>query len=166
MLNLILTLIDRCIALGKRKEELNRQLFNDFVEPAFSDFETVHINYIETFHKYRESIKMSDDFLNPKKFLEQVRVDNLFSASERAKLWELEKLVADSVFGKFMLLIIRYLRFDPDWEPVIEAAEGGSIKIEAEQCIATYAAASIAILSQDPNINCSGSFLKMPLLDL
>jgi hypothetical protein len=38
MLGLILKLIDRLIDLAKRREEVNREMFVDFVQPAFETF--------------------------------------------------------------------------------------------------------------------------------
>lgn len=118
MLDLILKLIDRCISLVKRREEIHRALFSDFVTPAFADFEAVHKGYIESFRKYRENLAAPDTPLglsNP--VFEQIQIDNLFSASDRAKLWELERFIDDPVLGDFILAIIRYIRFDKSWKP-------------------------------------------------
>lgn len=118
MLELVLKLIDRCIDLLKRKEESNRRLFDDFVAPAFSDFEALHNDYIERFRKYRETIMTSDEpFHSGHPIFNQIDVDNLFSASYRAKVWELEGFVDHPVFGSFIQAIIRYIRFDKTWKP-------------------------------------------------
>jgi hypothetical protein len=53
MLDLLLKLIDRLIDLSKRKEEMNRSLFNGFVQPAFQAFEVVHADYIDSLTHYR-----------------------------------------------------------------------------------------------------------------
>lgn len=54
MLELFLKLIDRCIDLAKRRENTNKRFYTDFIAPAFSDFEAVHKNYMDTFLEYRE----------------------------------------------------------------------------------------------------------------
>ena len=118
MLDLFLMLIDRCIALLKRREGSNRKLFDDFVAPAFSDFEALHNDYIERFRKYRQTVSSSDEqFHSDHSLFAQIEVDNLFSASYRAKVLKLEKFVEDPVFGNFILAIIRYIRFDKRWKP-------------------------------------------------
>jgi hypothetical protein len=94
MLDLILKLIDRCIDLAKRKEQTSRSLFTDFVAPALADFEVVHRGYVDTFRRYRQMIETSSDFTELKRKLQnEIKVDHLFSASDRAKIWELERWV-------------------------------------------------------------------------
>jgi hypothetical protein len=123
-------LIDRCVELAKRKEQTNRSLFTDFVAPALADFEVVHKGYVDTFRRYRQMIETSSDFTELKrKLLYEIKVDNLFSASDRAKIWELERWVNDPVIGSFILAIIRYIGFDRNWEPEPEAMEVSSSDI-------------------------------------
>lgn len=49
ILTLLDKLIDRCIQLIKHRAEAQRNVFNDFVLPMFSEFEVVHNNYLDTF---------------------------------------------------------------------------------------------------------------------
>lgn len=87
MIDLLLKVIDRCIDLVKRREELNRRLYTDFVEPAFADFEALHRNYLESFARYQLMIKASDVPLNYKHpIVEALADDSLFSSHLRSKL--------------------------------------------------------------------------------
>ena len=56
MLDLFLKLIDRILDLAKRREEVDRRLYAEFVAPAFADFAVVHKNYLDSFIQYREMI--------------------------------------------------------------------------------------------------------------
>jgi hypothetical protein len=58
MVDLLLALVSRLIALAKRREEVNRATFVDFVQPAFQTFETVHTDYIDSLTRY--SIRLAD----------------------------------------------------------------------------------------------------------
>jgi len=57
-LGALLSLIDRLIDLVKKHSELNRELFNDFVQPAFQTFEVVHTDYIDSLTRY--TARLSD----------------------------------------------------------------------------------------------------------
>ena len=88
MLDLVLKLIDRCINLAETREKGKRELFKDFVEPTFADFEAVHKNYIYSFKKYREVLRNETIPCNTAHpVFVMIAEDNLFSDDTRAKLW-------------------------------------------------------------------------------
>jgi hypothetical protein len=127
MLDLLLRLIDKCIDFLKRREESKRRLYDDFVAPAFSDFESLHEDYLERFRKYRQILVSTSEPFNPRHTLYgQIEVDTLFSASHRAKVRELESHVDDPVFGAFVIAIIRYVRFDSRWKPTGSRSKAAS----------------------------------------
>lgn len=106
LLTLVDKLIDRCIDLVKHKQEVNRSLFSDFVEPAYIQFEIVHNDYLETFRSYRGKLKDGNESLA--KLIDKIKEDNLFSENQRHKLYALAK-PADPLVGKFVRGIYCYL---------------------------------------------------------
>ncbi len=87
MLDLILKLIGRLIDLAKKREEVNRATFVDFVQPAFEIFETVHADYIDWLTRY--SVRLADktlsmDYSHP--VFQDIELDSLKSEHLRTKL--------------------------------------------------------------------------------
>jgi hypothetical protein len=79
-------LIDRLVALVKRREEVNRAIYTDFIVPIFKDFEALHNNYITTFADYRESlVNTAVPLSQGHPVFAQIRADSLFSQHLRAK---------------------------------------------------------------------------------
>jgi hypothetical protein len=110
MLELFLKLIDRFIDLGKRRQEINRSFFTDFVAPAMADFEAVHKDYLESFLRYRSMLEDQTIPLGPEHpVLTSIKKDNLFSEGLRAKILGLDPFLDDPVFGDFMLKVKLYL---------------------------------------------------------
>jgi hypothetical protein len=96
-MDLIDKVIDLCIDLFRYKREVSRKLFDDFVEPIHSDFESIHKEYLESFHKYRDLIKSSDEPLNlDNSILDMIKRENLFTAHDRARLIALFKSIHGS----------------------------------------------------------------------
>lgn len=113
MIDAIVKIIDRFIDLAKRREQTNRNLFNDFVAPTFNDFEVVHKAYLDSFFKYVETLRASDNFGQVKEnFIRQINQDILFSESSRSKLIDLVRWETDPQIGEFISSILRYIRFD------------------------------------------------------
>jgi hypothetical protein len=110
MLELFLKLIDRFIDLAKRREEVNRRFYTDFIAPAFSNFEAVHKNYIDTFLEYREMLldgKSKLDSNHP--VIELIVRDSLFSDNLRSKLTELIRVESNPSTQRFISAISVYL---------------------------------------------------------
>jgi hypothetical protein len=109
-MDLIFKLIEGLIQLARHREESDRKLYENFVEPVVNDFEKVHHNYLETFQNYRKMIdseSVSMDQSHP--VLKQIKEDMLFSAQLRAKLKSLENHIEDPVFGSFFWSIDHYM---------------------------------------------------------
>lgn len=62
--DLIEKLIERCIQLAKHSQQRNRAFFDDYVTPAFKQFEVVHREYMACFQKYRDTLRDGDTFIN------------------------------------------------------------------------------------------------------
>jgi len=87
MLDLILKIFDRLIDLSKRREQANRQFFDDFVSPLFEQFEAVHNDYVTSFSGYRNLINTSKGKIDDQHpVLEMMRKDSVFSAHNREKI--------------------------------------------------------------------------------
>jgi hypothetical protein len=112
MLELFLKLIDRFIDLAKRREEVNRKFYIEFIAPAFADFEAVHKNYMDTFLHYREMILDNCLTLNEKHpVIDLISRDSLFSDNLRAKVSDLFRLDSDkSIFDSSIQVFLLALR--------------------------------------------------------
>jgi hypothetical protein len=111
MLDLILKLIDRLIALAKKREEVNRGMFVDFVQPAFQTFETVHADYIDSMTRYMarledRAFKMTTD--HP--VFRDIEMDSLKSEHLRTKLADFKPIDAPAKLRPFLIAINFYLR--------------------------------------------------------
>jgi hypothetical protein len=111
MLDLILRLIDRLIDLAKKREEVNRAMFVDFVQPAFQIFETVHADYIDSLTRYDARLTdktLSMDLNHP--VFRDLEMDSLKSEHLRTKLKDLRPADAPPKLKPFLTAIDFYLR--------------------------------------------------------
>jgi hypothetical protein len=110
--DLVDKLIDRCISLVKHRQEQNRKLFTDFVEPAYAQFEVVHNEYIENFRNYRAEL-VSGNWSLPT-LVDNIRKDSLFSEHQRSKFRSYALLMPpDPLVSKFVGGVFTYLH-NPD----------------------------------------------------
>ena len=110
MLDLFLKLIEKFVDLQKRREETNKALFKDLILPAFSDFEIVHKDYVESFKRYRDLIETTEEPLSDKHVvLRLIQKDSLFTEHLRTKAWGHDELYSDKIFGGFAIAIFKYL---------------------------------------------------------
>jgi hypothetical protein len=110
MLDLFLKLIDRCIDLAKRREQVNKNFYTEFIAPTFSDFEAVHNNYMGTFLRYREMLsdgKVKLDNKHP--VIDLISRDSLFSNNLRAKIMALPYEASNPIVQEFTKAIAVYL---------------------------------------------------------
>jgi hypothetical protein len=112
LLDLVDKLIDRCIALVKHQQEVQRNLLSDYLEPIYKELEIVHRSYLESFLKYRDIIKSSEQCFEPKhEIFDIIREDSLFSQGDREKLWTLAEFSKAPMTGGFITAVCGYLRF-------------------------------------------------------
>jgi len=96
LIDLIDKLISRVIDLLKEEQRLKKSLHDDFVMPLMDQFDEIHNNYIQTFIKYRETIKQGASPLNKEHPLfEEIKKDSLSSDSMRVKLRALWRVLSD-----------------------------------------------------------------------
>jgi hypothetical protein len=111
LLQPFLNLIDRLIAMAKRREEVSRNLYADYVKPTMEDFEKVHQDYLESFKRYRTLIQDPAHPLGPgHPLMEEIRQDNLYSEALRTKLEVLYEQEFDPVIGPLIRAIRVYMR--------------------------------------------------------
>jgi hypothetical protein len=109
IIDLIDKLADRLIQLLTLRKQQRGDLLEKYVSPVFSEFETVHSAYLESFSRYRQVIQDSSDqhwLLALHATLER---DNLFSASSRSKVLRLAQSEQDESLGTFIKEIRDYL---------------------------------------------------------
>ncbi len=112
LLDLVDKLIDRCIALVKHQQEVQRSLISDYLEPINNELETVHKGYLTSFRKYRDIIKTSKKHFEPQhEIFDIIREDSLFSQGDRQKLWTLAEFSKAPMIGSFVAAIVDYLKF-------------------------------------------------------
>jgi len=129
MIDLILKLIDRCILLIKRKEEVDRGLFTDFVKPIQDDFGRVHDNYMNSFKKYRDMMETIEHPVPLDSILfKTISEDSVFSYYDRAKLYLLKRYSNHAVFGQYIKEIRGYLILSGNSHPL----HGVTKKIEGD----------------------------------
>jgi hypothetical protein len=110
MLSEVFALIDRGIQLRRRREEIDRTFFSDVVAPALTNLAAVHVDYIETFRRYRALLADSShptDSRHP--IFEALQTDALFSWHLRSRMDEVVQLQRDDTLGPLIMAIEAYL---------------------------------------------------------
>src|SRR5947209_8466029 len=110
-ISVLLSLVDRLIDLVKKRSELDRGLFEDFVDPAFRTFEGVHTDYIESLTRYRDRLadKSFNMDLNHPVFRD-IEFDSLKSEHLRVKLSDFKPSDSSPKLRQFLTTIDFYLR--------------------------------------------------------
>ncbi len=112
IIDLVDKLLDRCLELARYNQEVRINLYDNYVNPTYSQFEIVHNNYLESFKNYRELIKSSDEDTDIKSsIIDKIQEDSLFTSNLRTKLFELSKLCREPVIGEFVNAILHYTTY-------------------------------------------------------
>jgi hypothetical protein len=109
LVDLIDKLADRIIQLFNYRKQARKTLLDDYITPIIKEFEIVHDAYLDSFKEYRNLIQNATELKSSSSILSTIEKDNLFTANQRAKVFELAKVAEDEVVGKFIELIYRYL---------------------------------------------------------
>lgn len=109
IIGLVDKLLDRVIQLFTYEKKKRSELLQNYVTPVFLEFENVHKAYLESFLRYRELIKTSQNphWINELKGT--LEKDNLFTADSRSKLGRLAESRKQELFGGFIEDILNYL---------------------------------------------------------
>jgi hypothetical protein len=111
MLDLVLKLIGRLIDLAKKRGEINRATFKDFVEPAFETFELVHRDYIDSLERYYSRLanpKLKMNSNHP--VFRDMKIDSLKSGHLRTKLKNFRPTKSPEKLREFLTAIDFYLK--------------------------------------------------------
>jgi len=109
MIDLVFSLIDRLIQLVEHHQKVQKDMFEDFVEPIFSEFEKVNNQYLESFRKYREMVRSSEKLDNSHPIFSVVEDEILMTSAQRVKLEELSRFSDDPLYGAFISSIQYYM---------------------------------------------------------
>ena len=120
LIDIIDKLIDRIIQLAEWKKQSRKNLFNDFINPIFIEFEVVHNDYLDSFRHYRSLLRSSSVSLDS--VCDTIKEDNIFTENRRNRLKELANAGNDATITRpFINSIIQYLT-DP-YDPMLKLIE-------------------------------------------
>jgi hypothetical protein len=120
MLNLIQSLIDRCIQLVEHRNKRRQTFFSECVEPVMKTFDEVHASYLKTFTEAREAIVSDPNWLKrPDAFFDSIYADSLLSQSQRAQLLHATKIMDKPELVDFLKAIREYLGVSDDEDVLI-----------------------------------------------
>jgi hypothetical protein len=109
IIDLIDKLVDRCIQLVRHREEVSRQLFENFIGPIHADFETIHQSYLDSFREYRRMLKTSiASFTESHPVLDAIYEDAKFNSKLRMRIHSMALCEDDPLLGKFISSIYKY----------------------------------------------------------
>jgi hypothetical protein len=111
MIAAMLKVVDYLIALVKAHQQVNRDLYVNFIQPAFEAFEAVHRDYIDSLVRYSsvladKTLKM--DWNHP--VFADLEMDALKTDSLRTKLKDLKPKESSAEIRDFLTAISFYLR--------------------------------------------------------
>ena len=114
IIDLVDKLIDRLIQLVKHKQELSRNLFTNFIEPIYLQFEAIHQQYLISFKGYRDFLKETNTSIES--LVDKIKEDKLFNEGKRRKIYASSKFSDnlsrgsnDQLVDSFILQIQKYL---------------------------------------------------------
>jgi len=107
VIDLVDKLIDRLIQLVRYKQELSRNLFTNFVEPIYLQFEAIHQQYLTSFKTYRDLLKETNTSIES--VVDKIKEDKLFNEGQRQKIYALSRSSDDQLIDSFIFHIHEYL---------------------------------------------------------
>ena len=131
MLNDIVNLVELIRRLVQRKSELDQEYFENFVQPVWEAFLTVHKDYKDTFTRYLNFLSDEEDKESQvvDGLLEIMKEDSLLSADLRSELSKLvenipsSKIKADEIYlDQFIKAIYSYFDMDEMLRPHVRVA--------------------------------------------
>jgi hypothetical protein len=110
MFDLALKLVDNLIKLAEAREKNRRRLYDDFVRPAYADFEALHESYVARLQKYRAMVEDPQfplDSHHP--VLQLIRDERAVNQGLKYRVSQLERYESHQQLGLFMRSIGYYL---------------------------------------------------------
>lgn len=113
--------IDRLIDLVRRREEVDRALYEDAVAAMMTEVDALHVHYLEAFRRYRDSLIDTKEL--HASFLDAVARDSLFSRGLRARVRAFADTNGDTRLQPLVRAVHAYLELatvNPleDWQEV------------------------------------------------
>ena len=105
------SLVDRVISLLKRREEVDKALFDHTVKPAMDDLEKLHATYLDRFAQYRALVEAAtpQDW-SPEALLARIRRDALYGAAGESWLSQLNAVeLGHATADEFLREVVGYL---------------------------------------------------------
>ena len=105
------SLADRVISLLKRREEVDKALFDQTVKPAMDDLEKLHATYLDRFAQYRALVEAAtpQDW-SPTALLDRIRRDALYGAAGESWLAQLNAVeLGHATADAFLREVVGYL---------------------------------------------------------
>jgi len=112
MIDLLLgSLADRVISLLRRREEVDKALFDQAVKPAMDDLEKLHASYLDRFGQYRALVEAATpEGWSPLALLERMQRDALYGAADEARLAQLNAIqLGHAAADAFLREVVGYL---------------------------------------------------------
>ena len=109
IIELVDKLVDRVIQLLTYRKQMRAALLETYVTPVFAEFEQVHSVYLESFSRYRDLIRSTQEPNWIQSLQATLEKDNLFSANCRSKVVRLAEAEDNDTLGPFVKGICEYL---------------------------------------------------------
>jgi hypothetical protein len=112
----LINLLELTRNLASRKSQLNKEYFENFIEPIWDAFIKVHDNYIKSMKEYYDLL--SDESVKITTLINKIENDSLFTINLRAELYSLVENGSPPIsktnrvrFSDFTEKILRYLTY-------------------------------------------------------
>lgn len=100
-------IIDYIIGLKSYKQQANKELFVEFINPTYQLFEEIHSEYMITFTNYINLLKNDETPIN--EIIEIIKDDISKSHIKRAKLDSMTEIYSNNIISTFCRLLENYL---------------------------------------------------------
>ena len=111
-------------------KESKKNLHENFLKPAMTDFEKVHENYIESYKNYSRLLgESTDPFDKNHPVFQMIKEDALFSMNIREKVYSFYDYTNDEIFSDFIISIMNYFKYSTE-----SANFNNQLDYEMEMC--------------------------------
>ncbi len=108
MLNELLSLGEIIRSLAQRRNELDKEYFENFIEPIWKSFSSIHNDYKEAFSRYQNSVWQDKSLDIVNKMIETITRDSALTSDLRS---ELRSLISNLPSAKMKVKVILLSNF-------------------------------------------------------
>lgn len=102
MIGDLIALTEFVLNRGEKIKESRKEFFNNFVDPAYSQFKLIHEDYLKSFQKYRDLIRHSNEPLNLEhQVITEIRQDHISTRNIRQEALNLAEIVDNQFQGDY-----------------------------------------------------------------